>query len=69
MGEALIATLGLVLQSEFTDEVKQSWAAVYNLLSNIMVSYLVYIVVLFFFSKRFSVLGSGWKLFVSASVV
>ncbi|CAN0034903.1 unnamed protein product [Ectocarpus sp. 8 AP-2014] len=37
VGEALIATLGLVLQNDFTDEVKQSWAAVYNVLSNIMV--------------------------------
>eukprot|EP00752_Nemacystus_decipiens_P007834 g6999.t1 len=37
---ALIATLGLVLQNEFTDEVKQSWLAAYKLMANIMISVL-----------------------------
>lgn len=34
---ALMATLGLVLQEEFTEEVKQSWIVVFKLMSNIMV--------------------------------
>lgn len=34
-----MATLGLVLQEEFTEAVKQSWIVVFKLMSNIMVRY------------------------------
>lgn len=38
VGHALLGALSLILQQDFTEEVKQSWEAVYTLMSNIMVS-------------------------------
>ncbi|CAN0438780.1 unnamed protein product, partial [Hapterophycus canaliculatus] len=37
VGHALLGALSLILQKDFTEEVKQSWEAVYTLMSNIMV--------------------------------
>lgn len=38
VGDALVATLSLALGKDFTAEMRQSWVAVYALMSNIMVS-------------------------------
>lgn len=37
VGDALIATLSVMLQDEFTEEIKQAWLVVYKLMANIMV--------------------------------